>query len=102
MKPKFCIGTIKQPTNSDSHAWRGKWSVNCVNMWVATLGKRLNLKNAILGHSIIMIHEITHALSGESYCWSHINGKIVYWDETIERILKEVLDMNDVIVWETN
>jgi len=92
MKPQFCIGTIKNPTDPDSHAWRGKWSVNCVNHWVATLGHKLTVQTAIKIHNVITIHEITHALSGEDYCWNRIDGKLVFWDEFIE---KHVVHYND-------
>lgn len=98
----FVIGTIKYPIDSDSHARGGRWCVNCVNMWIATLGIRLNIERAILGLEIVVLHEITHALSGVGNCCPYVNGKVKYWDETIERIMKEVLDMEDVEVWENN
>lgn len=82
MKPQFCIGTIKNPIDSDSHAWRGEWSVNCINMWVATLGQNLNPENAVYEHTILIIHEITHALSEEQYCWTETNPYA--WDEFIK------------------
>jgi len=88
-RPKFCVGTIKNPTNDCSHAWRGKWSVNCINMWVATLGPKLNLENAILEHQVIVIHEITHALSGIKDCCP--NNDPYAWDRTIKKLLKENL-----------
>lgn len=67
--PFFSIGTVERPTDHDSHGhskgrWQGKWSVNCVNMWAATLGKSLTLEGAIEEHLIIVLHEITHAFSG--------------------------------------
>ena len=67
-KPLFYIGTVERPSDPDSHGhakgrWQGKWSVNCVNMWAATLGKELTLESAIEEHLIIVLHEITHAFS---------------------------------------
>lgn len=83
---KFMIGTIEWTRDSDSHATRDKWCVNCVNMWVATLGQKLNPDNAVLEHMVIVLHEITHAMTG-----IHGHGKYFHsWDETLKRILMEL------------
>ena len=89
---QFTIGTLINFPGTDSHGCKGKWRVNCVNMWAATLGQNLTPESAILGHCIILIHEITHALSGESWC-------LESWDRTIERILKETLRQEIVDKW---
>ena len=67
----------------ESHAYNGKWHVNCANMWCATLGNKLTLKNAILGHLTILLHEITHLCTDEPHkdswdwfiCENILNGK---------------------------
>ena len=81
----FLIGTLTRPKCTDSHAWGERWCVNCVNMWVATLGPKLNVENAIVYHLVILLHELTHIASGE---FGH--GKYPFsWDETLARIVKE-------------
>lgn len=94
MRPQFCIGTIQNPTDSDSHAWHGEWSVNCVNLWKATLGQKLTLENAILIHNVLVIHEISHILSGEDYCWTKIDVKMSFWDE-LHKIIHKVIRASD-------
>ena len=80
----FHIGTISHPKCSDSHGhskgrWKGNWSANCVNHWVATLGNKLNLENSIALHNIIVLHELTHVLSEieSPHDWDEFLGKIV-------------------------
>lgn len=82
----FLIGTLRNPKDHSSHAYRGKWCVNCLNMWIATLGKTLNLENAIFYHLIIVLHELTHVFSGEE---DHESDPYS-WDRFIEKILKEL------------
>lgn len=79
----FHIGTIKNPKNLDSHRWRDKWSVNCINHWAATLGQELNEENAIHNHLVVVLHELTHVGSGISRCK-------ISWDEFLDRTLKEI------------
>jgi len=85
MQPIFYVGTIKHPTDSDSHAWRDKWCVNCVNMWVATLGHDLTVENAVGEHVVIVLHEITHALSGVHNCAP--NSDASAWDRFLHKLL---------------
>lgn len=83
----FCIGTIDRPKWLDSHGyakgrWKGKWLANCVNQWVATLGKELKLENAIRLHLLIVLHELTHAEGG-------IEGPCRDWDKSLSKIVLE-------------
>jgi len=52
-------------------------------MWAATLGQQLTLENAVLEHLVIVLHEITHAMSGIHNCTPEL------WDPFIKRILQE-------------
>jgi len=79
----FMIGTMINPPDSDSQGRDGRWCVNCVNMWAATLGMKLNPRNAIIKHLVITLHEMTHAFSGVRWCNPDT------WDPFIERILNE-------------
>jgi hypothetical protein len=86
----FMVGTIENPTDLDSHAWRNKWTVNCVNHWVATLGSNLNVKNAIRIHSLICLHELTHALSGIRHGDRQDQTASNFdWDDVLYRIVDE-------------
>lgn len=89
---KFLIGTMSKPRNCDSHAARGKWCVNCVNMWKATLGKRLNPRNAVFEHQVIVLHELTHWASEESNCLGGTKEclwNVNSWDRFLKKILRE-------------
>lgn len=87
---KFLIGTMSKPRYSDSHYARGKWCVNCVNMWKATLGKRLNSQNAVFEHQIIVLHEITHWASEEMNCLG--GTEKCPWDEgSWDRFFRKIL-----------
>jgi hypothetical protein len=87
----FMIGPMEDISNGDSEGeiLGDKWQVNCLNMWVATLGTTLTFENSILGHQIILLHELTHTCTDEphdSWDWflweSILGGKIKdiwYW-----------------------
>jgi len=81
---KFMIGTLEDPTTHDSVGRDGKWRVNCINRWAATLGMKLNPRNAVIGHLVSCLHEITHAMSGVTPC------DPATWDPLLERILIEI------------
>ena len=86
----FHIGTIKNPKNLDSHAWRDKWTANCVNHWVASLGRKLTVKNAIQYHLIIVLHELTHAMSGILHGDKNDTTLLEYdWDDFLNELLHE-------------
>ena len=88
----FHIGTIQNPTDLDSHAWRDKWTVNCVNHWAASLGHKLNTQNAIHNHCVIILHECTHAMSGILHGDENDETLHYYdWDDFLSRLLNEVL-----------
>lgn len=81
----FCVGTINRPKWLDSHGyakgrWKGKWVANCVNQWIATLGKNLDQRNAVRLHVMIILHELTHAV-GE------IEGPCRDWDEFLRLVM---------------
>jgi hypothetical protein len=84
----FLIGTLRNPRKTESHAYRGRWCVNCLNMWYASLGKLLTHENAIHCHMIIVLHELTHVM-GESYHESCIS-----WDNFLNVILEELDGIN--------
>lgn len=87
----FHIGTIKNPKNLDSHAWRNKWTVNCINHWVASLGQKLTLKNATQNHLVIILHELTHAMSGIKHGDESDRTLYYYdWDDFLDIIVNEV------------
>jgi len=89
----FHVGTIGNPKNSDSHVWRNRWTVNCINHWVASLGKNLNVKNAIHNHLVVVLHELTHTMSGILH--GDINDHTLYyydWDDVLDTILEELED----------
>ena len=79
----FLIGTLERPKNfNESQGRRGKWCVQTVNMWAATLGKRLTFENAIPYHLTIVLHELTHIMSEVSRCHSS-------WDDFLFEIINE-------------
>jgi len=84
----FMIGTMTNPPNSESQAHDGKWCVNCVNGWAATLGKRLNLENAIIRNVTTALHELTHIMSD---IW-HIQERIDNWDAFLWKLLEDLHD----------
>lgn len=87
----FHIGTIKNPTNLDSHVWRGKWTVNPVNHWVASLEQNLNVENAMVYHLVVILHELTHVMSGILH--GDENDETLptcYWDDFLFKIVEEL------------
>lgn len=82
---------IGEPNGSDSwgEILGDKWGVNCINMWKATLGKRLTPENAILGHQIILLHELTHTCTDEDHKDS--------WDLFL---CEEILSGNKQDIWQ--
>ena len=90
----FLIGTMKHPRSPmGSHVGNGKWCVQCINMWAASLGKGLNPKNAVVGHLVIVLHELTHLASG--YGWHGPFGRPArpdegeLWDTFLRNLLME-------------
>ena len=81
------IGTMDG--DGDSRGENDVWRVNCLNMWKATLGKRLCIENAILSNLIVTIHELSHISSGEPWCNEN-------WDKTI---CKSVLSSDYTEIW---
>lgn len=89
----FMVGTMTNPPNADSRGCDGLWCVNCINMWAATLGNKLNQRNAVLEHLVIVLHEITHAISN---VFHKQEDDPHAWDTTLKRILLEFTgDEND-------
>lgn len=88
MEDDFTIGTIDGPGDSCGEIMGEMWRVNCLNMWKATLGKRLTPENAVLGHQLILLHELTHTCTSED----HKDA----WDEFI---LESILNGNKKDIW---
>ena len=87
----FMIGTLKNPVDLDSHAWGKKWTVNTINQWVASLGQKLNPKNAIHLHLIIILHELTHIMSNIKHRDRNDTTLEIYdWDNFLDRILSSI------------
>jgi len=86
----FHVGTIENPKDFDSHAWRDKWTANCINHWAASLGQNLNMKKAIHNHLIIVLHELTHAMSGILHGNKNDTTLFPYdWDEFLDKLVSE-------------
>ncbi|MHA1268080.1 MAG: hypothetical protein ACTSRS_22880 [Candidatus Helarchaeota archaeon] len=87
----FHIGTIKNPKNLDSHVWRDKWTVNPINHWVVALGQKITLRSAIHNHLVVVLHELTHVMSGILHGDRNDKTLLKYdWDDFLSRILIEL------------
>lgn len=68
----FSIG-INTHLKSGCDSWGDSqgWRVYCPNMWctLAVRGKA-TLENFILSHQVLVLHELTHHLSGVEICWT--------------------------------
>lgn len=79
----FLIGTMVNPQNyNESHAYHGRWCVQTINMWAATLGHKLSPENAIPHHMTIVLHELTHIMAEKPYDHST-------WDTFLFNILRD-------------
>lgn len=85
----FTIGTMDGVGDSCGEILGEKWRVNCINMWGATLGRNLTFENAILGHQIIVLHELTHTCTDENHKDS--------WDEFI---CESILNKKTKLIWD--
>jgi len=72
---------VEAKLSGDSWGYRGRWQVNVLNT-CATLGDRESLtpESFILYHNLVVLHEVSHALSGVQKCWS-TDGKRTHWDK---------------------
>jgi hypothetical protein len=84
----FMIGPMDGIGDSEGEILGDKWRVNCLNMWKATLSERLTFENAIAGHLVVLIHELTHTCTDENHKDS--------WDVFI---CKSILNKNKKDVW---
>jgi len=74
--------------SGDSWGYRGRWQVNLMNTCATQEDKKdFTVKSIIRFHNILVIHELTHALSGERYCWNRINGKLFFWDAFLMNVV---------------
>jgi len=69
------IGNMPGIGDSVGEILGDKWRVNCINMWKTTIGKNLTFENAISGHLVILLHELTHTCTDKNHKDS--------WDEFI-------------------
>lgn len=67
--------------SGDSWSYRGRWQVNLMNT-LATLGDRedYSLDSVIRYHNVVVLHEISHVLSGVRQCWQMIDPENTHWD----------------------
>lgn len=71
---------VEVKPSGDSWGYRGRWQVNFMNT-IATLGDRkdFTLESIIRYHNVVVLHELSHMLSGVRKCWS-TDGKQTHWD----------------------
>lgn len=71
---------VEAKVSGDSWGYRGRWQVNFVNT-CATQADQNNftIESVIRYHNVVVLHEISHALSGVRKCWS-TDGKQTHWD----------------------
>lgn len=89
MKKNFMIGPMDGIGDSAGDFLSGEWRVNCINMWKATLGENLTPENAITGHLIILLHELTHTCTEENHKDS--------WDWFL---CEDILNKNRKDIWD--
>jgi len=88
LEKDFTIGTMEGIGDSCGEILGDKWRVNCLNMWIATLGKRLTFETAITSHLVVLLHELTHTCLDENHKDS--------WDEFI---CESVLNKSIKDIW---
>jgi len=81
------VRNIVAKHSGDSWGHKGRWQVNLTNT-CATIADRedFTVESVIHLHNIIVIHEISHALSGVRQCWS-TDGKQTHWDKFLQTVV---------------